>query len=83
RETALKGGFLPMCEFDGENDAVFPEYDNEGNRFGEYVMDRGVHADLPLENIDKIFKEKYPFYVLYKKGHNLKQIKEKTLTYKK
>ena len=81
--TALKGGFLPMCEFDGENDAVFPEYDNEGNRFGEYVMDRGVHADLPLENIDKIFEENYRFYALYKKGHNLKQIKEKTLTYKK
>ena len=82
-KTAIKGKFLPMVEFDGENDAVFPKYDNEGNQFGEYVADRGVHADLPLEDIDKIFEEKYPFYSLYKKGNNLRQIKEKTLTYKK
>jgi len=59
-QTALKGKFFPMCEFDGECDAVFPEYDNDGNRFGEYVMDRGVHADLPLDDIAKVFEEKYP-----------------------
>jgi hypothetical protein len=60
KETAIKGGFLPMCEFDGIHDAVFPSYDNDGNRFGEYVMDRGVTADLPLDEIDRVFKEKYP-----------------------
>ena len=64
--TAVKGGFIPMVEFDGEHDAVFPEFDNEGNRFGEYLEDRGVHADLPLEDIDKVFSEKYPFYKFYK-----------------
>jgi len=82
-QTALKGKFLPMVEFDGENDAVFPKFDKDGNQFGEYLDDRGVHADLPLEEIDKIFEEKYPSYALYKKGHNMKQIKESTLTYKK
>jgi hypothetical protein len=25
-------------------------------------MDRGVHADLPLDDIDKVFSEKYPGY---------------------
>jgi len=80
--TAIKGKFLPMVEFDGEHDAVFPKFDNEGNQFGEYLTDRGVHADLPLEDIDLIFEENYPSYALYKKGENLKQIKEKTLTYK-
>ena len=80
-KTAIKGKFLPMVEFDGENDAVFPKYDIEGNQFGEYLADRGVHADLPLEEIDKIFKEKFPF--LYKEGNNLRQIKEQTMTYKK
>ena len=59
--TAIKGKFLPMCEFDGECDAVFPKYDDDGNQFGEYLMDRGVHADLPLEDIAKVFKEKYSF----------------------
>ena len=59
--TAIKGKFLPMCEFDGECDAVFPKYDNDGNQFGEYLTDRGVHADLPLEDIAKVFEEKYRF----------------------
>ena len=81
--TAIKGKFLPMVEFDGENDAVFPKYDNEGNQFGEYLTDRGVHADLALDHIDRIFEEKYTSYALYKKGLNIKQIKDTTLTYKK
>jgi len=82
--TAFKGDFLPMCEFDGECDAVFPEYDTEGNRFGEYVMDRGIHADLPLDEIEKVFLEKYPnLQGVIKKGSLPNQIKDKTLTYKK
>lgn len=62
KATALKAGFLPMVEFDGENDAVFPPYDINGNKFGEYVRDRGVYADLPLDDIDKLFQEKYKMY---------------------
>jgi len=81
--TADKGGFHPMCEFDGECDAVFPEHDNEGNRFGEYVLDRGVHADLPLEEIAKVFDEKYPTLRQFNAGALPKQIKDKTMTYKK
>jgi hypothetical protein len=61
-ETAIRGGFLPMCEFDGENDAVFPPYGHDGLRFGEYVMDRGIHAELPLDDIDKVFQKKYGMY---------------------
>ncbi|MHA1196688.1 MAG: transglutaminase-like domain-containing protein [Promethearchaeota archaeon] len=80
-KTAIKGGFLPMIEFDGENDAVFPKYDNEGNPFGEYVKDRGVHADLPLEEIDRVFVEKYGS--LFKEGTLLKPVADRRLTYKK
>lgn len=83
KATAFKGGFLPMCEFDGECDAVFPEYDNEGNRFGEYVMDRGVHADLPLDEIAKVFEEKYPAITEFKNGVLPKKIKDTSVTYKK
>ncbi len=68
RETAIRGGFLPMCEFDGENDAVFPPYGHNGERFGEYVGDRGIHADLPLDEIDKVFQEKYGMYKQIVKG---------------
>ena len=81
--TAIKGKFLPMCEFDGECDAVFPEYDNEGNRFGEYVMDRGVHADLPLVDIAKVFEEKYPAFKSFTNGSLPEQIKDKIAKYKK
>ncbi len=59
KESALKGGFLPMTEFDGEHDAIFPHYDNEGNLFVEYIGDRGTHMDIDLEELDRIFIEKY------------------------
>jgi transglutaminase-like putative cysteine protease len=68
QETAQRGKFLPMVEFDGENDAVFPPYDINGNKFGEYVGDRGVHADLPLDEIDKVFREKYEMYRMFLNG---------------
>jgi len=62
KETAIRGGFLPMCEFDGENDAVIPPYSHDGARFGEYIGDRGIHADLPLDEIEKVFRMKYGMY---------------------
>ncbi|TFG27461.1 MAG: transglutaminase domain-containing protein [Promethearchaeota archaeon] len=68
QETAKRGGFLPMCEFDGVNDAVFPPYDINGRKFGEYVRDRGVHADLPLDEIDQVFREKYEMYRMFLNG---------------
>jgi hypothetical protein len=58
-ETAMKGKFLPMVEFDGVHDAIFPKFDLDGNLFGEYVQDRGTHSDLPLQEIDELFSIKY------------------------
>ena len=81
--TAIKGGFIPMVEFDGENDAVFPSYDDEGNKFGEYLQDRGIHADLPLKAIEKVFYEMYPKFYKYIKTGEMEPVKDKTLTYKK
>jgi len=66
-DTSIKAGFLPMVEFDGKNDSVFPKFDNEGNKFGEYLLDRGVHADLPLDEIDIVFEKYYPKYAIGKK----------------
>ena len=65
-DTAIKAGFVPMVEFDGENDGVFPKFDNEGNKYGEYVLDRGVHSDLPLDEIDVVFEKYYPKYAILK-----------------
>ncbi len=83
QKTAIKGGFIPMVEFDGENDAVFATYDNEGRKFGEYVQDRGVHADLPLGDILRVFIEKYPKLVELIKGPTVPPVEDKTQTYKK
>ena len=79
QETAIRGGFLPMCEFDGEHDAVFPPYDDEGNQFGEYVKDRDVHADLPLDEIDKIFREKYLMYQDFLSGSVSSKVSKESL----
>ncbi|MHA1625366.1 MAG: transglutaminase-like domain-containing protein [Promethearchaeota archaeon] len=65
-DTSIKAGFIPMVEFDGENDGVFPKFDNDGNKYGEYVLDRGVYADLPLDEIDVVFEKNYPKYAILK-----------------
>ncbi len=59
RETSIKGGFIPIIEFDGENDALFAPFDEQGNIFVEYITDWGSYADVPIEKIDQIFSEKY------------------------
>lgn len=77
QKTAIKGGFIPMVEFDGENDAVFATYDDEGRPFGEYTEDRGVYADLPLDDIKRVFEEKYPIYSKQSEGFSILPIKNK------
>lgn len=56
-----------MCErfgtkvlaFDGESDALMHPFDEAGNRHMEYVNDRGVYQDLPLDDIFVTFDELY------------------------
>lgn len=60
-----KYGVSPL-EFDGSDDAMFQAYDEKGNRFMEYVKDRGTFADLPYDYIMKGFREFYPNFL--KKG---------------
>ncbi|TFG04947.1 MAG: transglutaminase domain-containing protein [Promethearchaeota archaeon] len=62
KNTALKAGFVPLIEFDGEHDALFAAHDNEGNPFVEYVKDYGTYADVPIDEIDEIFTKKYPIW---------------------
>lgn len=81
KETAQKAGFLPLNEFDGENDALFSHYDINSDLFVEYIEDRGIWADLPLDRIEKVFTEKYGS--LFEEGLNAKPIEDKKITYKK
>ncbi len=47
-------------EFDGVQDALLQQFDRSGNRYMEYVNDRGTRADLPLDEIRAAFEHYYP-----------------------
>ncbi|MFQ6125595.1 MAG: transglutaminase domain-containing protein [Candidatus Heimdallarchaeota archaeon] len=50
---------LPVCTFNGVDDAIFPSHDKLGNLFVEYVRDRGVYANLPYKEIFDTFSRYY------------------------
>lgn len=51
-------GVIPL-EFDGRKNSQFQQYDTKGNRHMEYILDRGQYADLPYEEMLKVFVEFY------------------------
>lgn len=52
-----KQGIIPV-EFDGQNDARFNHYNQEGKLHIEYLMDRGPFDDVPLEQIWQALRER-------------------------
>jgi transglutaminase-like putative cysteine protease len=52
-------------EFDGRADSIFHPFDEDERRHMEYLRDRGVYADVPVNEIQRAFREAYPkFYAL-------------------
>jgi transglutaminase-like putative cysteine protease len=51
-------------EFDGRADSIFHPFDEDDRRHMEYLRERGSHADVPVEEIMRAFREAYP--VLYR-----------------
>lgn len=49
-------------EFDGRNDSIFHPFDEDQRRHMEYVRERGSYADVPAEEIKRVFGETYPKY---------------------
>jgi transglutaminase-like putative cysteine protease len=49
-------------EFDGTEDSIFHPFDEDNRRHMEYVRDRGSYADVPVEEIKRVFAETYPRY---------------------
>ena len=47
-------------EFDGREDSIFHPFDADNRRHMEYVSDRGPRADVPVEEIQRVFRESYP-----------------------
>lgn len=56
-----KTGIKPL-EFDGENDSVFHEFDQAGNKHMEYLKDHGPFDDLPFQKIAEAYKKQYPMF---------------------
>lgn len=52
-------------EFDGRADSIFHPFDQDDRRHMEYLRDRGVYADVPVDEIQQAFRDAYPkFYSL-------------------
>jgi transglutaminase-like putative cysteine protease len=52
-------------EFDGRTDSIFHPFDEDNRRHMEYLRERGAFADVPVEDIKRVFGETYPqFYNL-------------------
>jgi transglutaminase-like putative cysteine protease len=52
-------------EFDGREDSIFHPFDEDERRHMEYLADRGRFADVPVDEIQKAFREAYPrFYAM-------------------
>ena len=47
-------------EFDGRSDSIFHPFDQDNRRHMEYVRERGAYADVPAEDIKRVFSETYP-----------------------
>jgi transglutaminase-like putative cysteine protease len=58
-ELCEKFRLLPL-EFDGTEDSIYHAFDADGRKHMEYVRDRGEFADVPLEDLQRTFREKYP-----------------------
>ena len=61
---------LAMCtrfrvkplEFDGREDSIFHPFDEDNRRHMEYLNFRGAYADVPADEIRRVFAETYPRY---------------------
>jgi transglutaminase-like putative cysteine protease len=49
-------------EFDGVTDSIFHPFDEDNRRHMEYVSERGSFADVPVQEIKRVFSETYPKY---------------------
>jgi transglutaminase-like putative cysteine protease len=49
-------------EFDGTADSLFHPFDEDNRRHMEYVRERGSFADVPADEIKRVFRETYPKY---------------------
>lgn len=54
---------IPPLEFDGKTDSKFQKFNNEGNKYMEYLQDHGCFSDVPYELLLKKYTCYYPMLV--------------------
>ncbi|MGB5849839.1 MAG: transglutaminase domain-containing protein [Ignavibacteriaceae bacterium] len=60
KELCKKFNVKPL-DFDGENDSVFQEFSESGDKHMDYLADHGSFPDLPFELMITSFKKAYPY----------------------
>ncbi len=60
KELCEKFNVKPL-DFDGENDSIFQEYTESGDKHMEYLKDYGSFADMPYELMNTVLKKVYPY----------------------
>lgn len=58
-ELCERFGVEPLT-FDGTADALLHAHDGQGRRYMEYLRDRGLHADVPLDDLARDLRATYP-----------------------
>jgi len=58
-ELCAKCNVAPL-DFDGTQDSIFQEYNNEGKEFMEYLEDYGHFEDFPFDFVTQNLLEHYP-----------------------
>ena len=61
RELCTRFRVKPL-EFDGTQDSLFHPFDEDERRHMEYLRYRGSFADVPADEIRRVFSETYPRY---------------------
>ncbi|MES1944692.1 hypothetical protein PC39_11272 [Salinisphaera sp. PC39] len=51
---------VKALEFDGREDALMHEFDTAGRRHMQYLADHGPRADLPLAELEAVYRKHYP-----------------------
>lgn len=51
---------VPPLDWDGVHDAILQPHDGKGRPFMQYLTDRGVHDDLPYDELVRVWHELYP-----------------------
>lgn len=59
---------IKPLEFDGLSDSIFHEFFENGSKHMEYLHDYGTFQDLPLNEMQKVYKQKYPNLIKFKDG---------------